>query len=640
MALNWISTVVALTFFASVVKAIDPGAQNESLNTQVERLASTTAWKKLLHYQKNSLGGEKSLVDGPGFFFSPQGARDPRAEMLASIEAFQSTDRKVGMYKLHPQCAFPARLAFLKKNLSFSYSPVSCPQLDEFIQSFRNPKNISIVFSSAYIQNPASMFGHTFLKINTDGGTPLKDIGINYAARVADDENPFAFIYFGVTGGYIGQWSTETYFNKVREYGQGENRDLWEYEINLTPEETVQFVYHLWEIETNGYFYYYFFDENCSYQILAAIEAIKPEWSLLDHHIYFIPGESLKNLFSRPEIVKSVRLRPSLYRQVGSRYYQLSSQERKEFQETLRTLQPRPGLSAHVLETLMWYMDYLNIKKKEKLSTDETKLHQTILMQRAALGQQPEFVKESEIPAETRADLGHDSYTVFLSQGVRERQDGFGAAAITKLRWRSSYHDVMNRDSGYKKNAQIEFPSLELMYDSDLQKARVESASFLNIMSLPPLNFLSWAPAWKVDFGLNTVRDYGCLTCRHLYADLGIGGAIEPQFEGSLMLYGLLTFKNEFYRQLDQGHRYGPGFETGLFFNYHDKMKWRLSYSQYYLMSEINTPSTMIQTGWMQWSYYFRRNSELRLTSKVILPRHWSQMNEWSNDLAFVYFFK
>ncbi len=640
MAFPCFLTFVALTFFGSVAFSAEPAPQTEASHSRLANLASSTAWKKLLHYQKNSWGGEKSLVDGPGFFFSLQGARDPLAEMQASIEAFRSTDRKVGIYKLHPQCAFPARLAFLKKNLALTFSAVACPQLDEFIQSFRNPKNISIVFSSAYIQNPASMFGHTFLKINTDGGTPLKDIGINYAARVADDENPFAFIYFGVTGGYTGQWSTESYFNKVREYGQGENRDLWEYEIDLTPEETVQFVYHLWEIETNGYFYYYFFDENCSYQILAAIEAIKPEWSLLDHHIYFIPGESLKNLFTQSGIVKSVRLRPSHYRQVGSRYYQLSSQERKDFQDTLRTLQPRPGLSVHVLETLMWYMDYLNIKKKEKLTPDEKKLHQNLLIQRAALGQQPEFVKESEIPAETRADLGHDSYAISLSQGVRERQDGSGAAAITKLRWRSSYHDVMNRDSGYKKNAQIEFPSLEFMYDSDLQKARIESATFLNIMSLPPLNFLSWAPAWKVDFGLNTARDYGCLTCRHLFADLGIGGAVEPQFEGPLMLYGLLTFKNEFYRQLDQGHRFGPGFETGLFLNLYDKMKWRLSYSQYYLISEISTPSTMIQAGWMQWSYYLGRNSELRFTSKVILPRHWSQMNEWSNDLALIYFFK
>lgn len=640
MNLQRIFGVFLAVFLMSQASAQSQSSQAISLADQMQTLSSSLAWKKLLHYQKKSWGTEKSLIDGPGFFFSPNGAQDPLAEMQASIQAFQSADRKVGIYKLHPQCAFPARLSFLKKRLALSLPTVLCPQLDEFIKSFRNPQNISIVFSSAYIQNPASMFGHTFLKINTHEGTPLKDIGINYAARVADYENPFAFIYFGITGGYVGQWSTENYFNKVRDYAQGENRDLWEYEINLTPEETKQFIYHLWEIETNAYFYYYFFDENCSYQILGALEAIKPEWSLLDHHIYFIPGESLKNLFSRPDIVKSVKLRPSHYRQVGARYDRLDSGERAAFQKAIQSQQPDSTLSAHVLETLMWYMDYLTVKKKGKLSASETNFHQKILLQRAALGRQPEFVNESDIPAETRADLGHDSYALFLSQGVRDRQDGTGAAAITKLRWRSSYHDVMNRDAGYKKNAQIEFPSLELMYDSDLQKARIESATFLNITSLPPLNFLSWAPAWKVDFGLNTARDYGCLTCRHLYADLGIGGAIEPQFDGPVLLYGLLTLKSEFYRQLDNGYRLGPGFETGLFVTFRETIKWRLSYSQYFILSDIQTPSSMIQKGLMQWSYYVHRNAELRWTSQVILPRHWSQMNEWSNDLAFVYFFK
>jgi hypothetical protein len=635
MNLQWIFILTMTTVFAGFAIA-DPQSESAS----IEKLAQSPAWKKMLHYKKNMWGSEKSLVDGAGFFFSPKGATDPLAEMAATIEAFRSQDQKVGIYKIHPQCAFPARLDFLKRHLQLTLPDKTCPQLEGFLQTFSNVQNVSIVFSSAYIQNPASMFGHTFLKINKKNGTPLRDIGINYAAKVPPDENSFAFIYFGVNGGYVGQWSTENYYDKVREYSQGENRDLWEYEIDLSPQETLQLVKHLWEIETNSFFNYYFFDENCSYQILAAIEAVRPEWNLLDHKIYFIPGESLKNLFIRPDIVKSVNLRPSQYRQVAFRFEKLNPAERRDFFSTLQSRVLSPSITMGTLETLMAYMDYLNIKRKGRLTEDEKSFHTQILVQRSSFGAVANVVKESEIPAETRADLGHDSYAFSLEQTVREREDGFGVGGISKMRIRSSYHDLMNNDRGYKRFSQIEFPTLEMAFDSDLDRVRLNSATFLSITSLSPMNFLSRSPAWKLNLGLNTVRDYGCLTCRHLFADLGVGAAMEASFGSSALFYGLATFKNEFYRQLDRGHHYGPGINVGALVGAYDTFKFHLSFDQYFLISETQNRADSIQTYLFQTSYFFDRNLEFRWTSQWIRPQKWSIMEEWSNSLAITYFFK
>lgn len=39
------------------------------------------------------------------------------------------------------------------------------------------------------------------------------------------------------------------YYRKVKEYGDFESRDLWEYELNLTPEETRFLVSHIWEMQ-------------------------------------------------------------------------------------------------------------------------------------------------------------------------------------------------------------------------------------------------------------------------------------------------------------------------------------------------------------------------------------------------------
>ena len=82
-------------------------------NEAIKNLAQTTAWKKLLHYQKTFFGREKSIVDGPGFFFSPRGSVDPEAEMLATLAAMDSTTQAVGIHKLQPQRLHTRRFQLL-----------------------------------------------------------------------------------------------------------------------------------------------------------------------------------------------------------------------------------------------------------------------------------------------------------------------------------------------------------------------------------------------------------------------------------------------------------------------------------------------------------------------------------------------
>ena len=227
-----------------------------------------------MHYVPHGKGVQSEL-DGPEFFFAPDGRQNPEAELISSLEAF-GRDLKIGRLQLHPQCAFPERFRFLVEKFKRSYPKVDCPKFREFLEMFHGPRGVSLVFSSAYPNNPASMFGHTFLKIESGRKNHLIDMGINYAAIARRDTQLLAFMYLGTMGGYKGMWSMEPYFHKVNEYINSESRDLWEYELTLSPEETLRLLAHLWELEVTSYLDYYFFDENCSYQILRAIEAIRP----------------------------------------------------------------------------------------------------------------------------------------------------------------------------------------------------------------------------------------------------------------------------------------------------------------------------------------------------------------------------
>ena len=153
-----------------------------------KNLSSERYWHLLLHYRKNIFGGSTSDADGPGFFVSPKGRSDPKAELEATLERFFSNDL-VGTSKQQAQCAFPARFQWLKDHLRFDPDRLrerNCSRFRNWINEL-SPETITFIFPSAYMNNPSSMFGHTLLRIDQKGQTDKTRIlsyVINYAAEV------------------------------------------------------------------------------------------------------------------------------------------------------------------------------------------------------------------------------------------------------------------------------------------------------------------------------------------------------------------------------------------------------------------------------------------------------------------------
>lgn len=534
--------------------------------SNLDSVATSKEWLRLMHYQTDLWGGFKSEVDGDSFFMSPVGKTDPRAELVASIKAFQENSSKVGKFQQLPRCAFPERFRFLNERLGLGLSSSSCSLFEAFMERFHDPQGISLVFSSAYPNNPASMFGHTFLKVNSSRGNDLLDTGVNFAAAVSDDENPFAFVWFGLTGGYVGQWSTQPYYVKVREYVNFESRDLWEYELNLTPEETRRILAHLWEIETNSYFDYFFFDENCSYQVLKAIEVVKPSWNLDRHVIYMIPGESVKFALSEPEALKSVKYRPSLYRKMWQKYDVLGELEKVKFQEIVdRQVPPESVDSRLVMEALVYYLDYLKSEDKN-FESNHKSLQAAVLKRRAELGvlTREEANLYQEIEGMTRPDWGHDSFSFELGGGVRRGENVHQTMGRIKLK--SAYHDLLNKDLGYTSYAHIDFPSIELQYNDVDRNVELEEIVGLATTSLTPVNDLRTPISYRMEVGMDTPRDFAeCFNCKQVYAEAGAGLTMASQ-KDDLWGYALLLAQVDLAGHLKKGFDYGPGVEVGLLY--------------------------------------------------------------------------
>ena len=533
----------------------------------LSEIAYSPYWLRLLHFEKSVWGGYRSRLDGGEFFFSPHGQRDPLAELKSDLIAFKE-NRQVGRLKQHPQCAFPERFRFLKEKLNLKIPEVSCPKLKEYLERF-HPESVTLVFSSAYPHNPGSMFGHTFLRVNSKNKNlnqqDLLDWGISYAAQVSDDENGFAFVFLGLTGGYRGQFSLLPYYAKVNEYVNNESRDLWEYELDLNEEETFRLLRNIWEVETNSYFNYYFLDENCSYQLLAFLEVAKPDWNLTDFSIYVIPGETIKKIAKIPGAIRSIQYRPSLQKKMMKHYSLLNETERNQFENTISfRLSPKEVLSSKVLDQVAEYLLYLKKKQENSLSDEHNRLLRLALLQRSHLGiAKTDTENVFPVTESSRPDLAHDTYRLSFASGLENKRWGdFQTQMFHEVQFKFAFHDLLNNDQGYTPFSQLDFPSVTLRYYDKSDFFRLENLHFLSLTSLSPLKNIEKYPSWAFHLERSSPKDISCDHCQVVHFDLGAGATLGMG-EHTAVFYSLLFFQTEIGNSFRLGYRVLPKWQVG-----------------------------------------------------------------------------
>lgn len=441
-------------------------------SARASSLAHTSAWLNLVHYQK-TLTGFKSEADGAGFFLARDGRSHPQAELAATIKALQDTTQTYGRIKAPAACVFPARKLFLEKH-GHTFPAVACPDYEGWRKGLPVTK-ISLVFATAYPNNPASMFGHTFLRLNGPGeGKALLDYVVNFAATTGE-AGGVEFALFGVFGGYEGHYSLAPYFIKVNEYNHGEARDLWEYPVTLAPAAIDLLLAHLWELEASTHFDYYFFDENCSWQIMRLLEAADPTWKLTERTpFYIIPGDTVKVLQREGKLGVPV-FRPSLRKTWLAR--------------------PEPQTATEKMDGELQRFR-LNERLEGLSETDKEAYHQ-LLTQRAKDPTPPAEVFVA--PASNRPDQGHGLRRLALTQG-----DGFRRGEL-----RLAQHDLLDNDQGHERWSQLDV--LRMSADEKDGRVFLREVTLADVVSLHPWDKLGWRPSWYLKFGAENLCEK-CIT--------------------------------------------------------------------------------------------------------------------------------
>lgn len=527
-SVSLIQGALALLLFSTHAWADAPDAW--VARAQEQKLGAEDQWLRLLHHERGWFGST-SRAEPSDFFASPNGRKDPNAELEAVLRAFFESDPGTPE-KPHALCRYPARRAWLERQLEGLAEALpgdACPEFDGFLKQV-GATGASLVFSSYYLEAPASAFGHTLIRLHrTDArdGTDLLDFGINYAANV-NTSNAFVYGMKGLFGMFPGDLTAQPYYYKVREYNDYEARDLWEYELDLTPDELQTLVSHIWELG-RAKFSYWYASQNCSYFMLTLLEAAVPRWSLLKKlPAWTVPIDTVKALTQTPDAVREVRYRPSAREVLKARADALEPDElRLALQLRDDVVTPLPASlpanrAAAILDTAL---DAFDVRHAQAVLIDQDSAIETerrvLLSARSAIPVRSPRLDLTP-PADSRPDAMLGSQRLELGVGWSKNNGPF-----VPVGYRMALHDFTESSRGFGALARIEFLSTALRvglsnpFAEEPWQTGLERLSIVRAASFVPWTSLQKRASWAFDFGVRSSPAWDCLDC--VVGHLGIG---------------------------------------------------------------------------------------------------------------------
>ncbi|OYZ66976.1 MAG: hypothetical protein B7Y17_00685 [Sulfuricurvum sp. 24-42-5] len=508
------------------------------------KLSQTRYWHLLMHSPKT-----ESEIDDDAFFMAQDGKYNLAAELDATIEHLNEDTNRSDESLF---CRFPARRAWLEHSLNVSFGDGECYAYDALVAKM-DPQKVTLVFPTAHINSPASMFGHTFLRIDSSMDSKLMSYAINYAAQT-DETNGVTFAYKGLFGGYYGFYSMLPYYEKLKEYRDSESRDVWEYDLNLTHDEVMAMVRHIWELQRINS-WYFFFDENCSYHMLWLAEIARPSVRLRDHFTYHVIPPQTVRAFEDEGLVSTKHFRPSKRTKLLAYEKQLTAvsiQEAKglasgdiKVQEKIFGPEDR-----YTLEAAAELVEYQYIEGKLTKEMYAKRYHE-LLTKRASLGQGEVL----PIASKSNPDTAHYAARISVAQGW------FDQRSPLLIGWRPAFHDLSEDDTGHLSGAQIEF--LDVQAGIDHNKLSLEKLTVLSLASITPVSHFFKPFSWRMKSGWD--REYG--TDRLSFVTrVGAGAAI-----GDDRFFGYFLSEPEI--RLGFNTDAGIGFTAGCGLNWSYRMK-------------------------------------------------------------------
>ncbi|MCE3047357.1 DUF4105 domain-containing protein [Helicobacter kayseriensis] len=510
------SLILGGIFLPLFVFSKPPTFQQADLN----KIAKSREWRNLLHFDKR-----KSQIDDERFFLSPWGNTDPMSELKATLQAFyapiptqlkdlnskalslleefnaQESGISMGVQDMHAICRFPSRLNYLRSQLHLPNLPTPQCQTFDKLYSKISPKSITLIFASGHINSPASMFGHNFLLFNSKYNSRLLSYALNYSAQVDEaNTNGFIFALKGLSGGYNGRYSILPYYDKIKEYAYSENRDMWEFELNLTPQETLIAYQHIWELN-NINSDYFFLDENCASNLLWILEIARPSINLRDSFPSVVNPPQTLHIIQDAKLISKTIYRPSKQNKIRAYEKMLSLAELYLVKQIAKGNLSPQGIATHpnqilILECSAELVEFYFMKQQLSLNQYQEIAH-NIANARSKLGTSQEIA----ISAPPSPLQSHREFLISPTFFTNTKNHFLG------FETRFTYHGIEDSSIGIQKETSIEF--LKALFGISLEqnpKLYLQEITILKLQSLPTISTLIHPISYQFQMGAS--RDF------------------------------------------------------------------------------------------------------------------------------------
>jgi hypothetical protein len=322
----------------------------------------------------------------------------------------------------------------------------------------------------------------------------------------------------------------------VQEYSDLDQRDLWEYRLSLSPAEVTALLRHAWELR-GIWSDYWFFDENCSYNLMFLIQAARPGLPLTRQGgAWVLPVDTVRWI-ADAGLVQDAVWRPSLSTRVRSGRATLGADAelavalargKKDLAEVQAAV-PDPARQAQVLDLAGECLHALAGRRAITQAEYRSRLLAT-LKARAALGKHPAMPLP---PTPTRPDQGHRSTRLVVGGGGDNHDQSFATIAI-----RPALHDLLDAPAGYLSTAQVAMGEVELRWREG-DGIELQQLDVLALTALNPWESLFRRWSWGVVLGAESAA-MGSPDDERLQARLtGVAGYSAQPLD-SLLCWGLV----------------------------------------------------------------------------------------------------
>ena len=590
-----------------------------------QELWQENEWINLLHYDVLDKEDDEYLsqVDDDRFFNANDGKTNSKAELLKTISSFFSTEVNDDVHTL---CRFVARFDWLNKKLSFDKNKlptVNCKEYKEWSKQV-DANHITMIFPAYHLNSPSSMFGHTLLRMDKKFGENESEwlsFSVNFGAKTNSDDNSIFYAFKGLAGGYAGIFIVTPYFEKIQEYNRIENRDIWEYPLNITAEETHRMLTHLWELKEMN-FDYFFFDENCSYRLLELLEVARPGIELTDDFsMTAIPVDTVRAV-ERANLIKSTNYRPS---QATALEHFLDNMDDSE-----KTLVQQLAKDTNIIETEEF--KNLTTSKQHKI-VDTT--YRYIRYQQTRAVRDPVLAKRSydllkqlntyppikppvySVP--TSPESSHESRRISASIGERLNQ------SYGELSYKFTFHDLEDNTKGFLQGAQINMGQIQIR--SNEHGTKLHQFDVVNIFSITPRTDFFQPLSWRIYTGFE--RQPTGLKDKLVSHVTGGAGVSYGLWQNS-QIYGLGIFRLEHNNDMNNSVEPGIGLHTGLLHHF-DGSTAHIELSGEQFKDDIYRVRSSYKHN-----FFISTNHSLKLTAK----REWHSSVRFTElNLSYQYYF-